>query len=262
MRHFHITALCIAGCAWGLASASAAEAWKMSAMASYDTGKYGTSDRTSSFYIPLTLKRYFDTGNASVTIPYLRQSSTGQVLRVGGNPMRVNKQRTTVSSGSSESGLGDIILRGGYPLLEEGPGSFDLALAGRIKLPTADEKKGLGTGEFDEGAGLEFAKEVAPQLTLLADGYYTLIGKPSGADFKNQLSLDIGFFSPLDGKLGLTVLYETSNAIVSGNPGPRDLSATLDYKAPDGNHYFGGLLLGLSDGSPDIGISAGLSRRF
>ena len=261
MKYLRIAALCIAGCAWGLAAPSGAQDWKMSAMVSYDTGKYGTSDHTSSFYIPLTLKRYFDKSSASVTVPYLRQSSTGQVVRVGGSPVRVNKVRTAAGS-SSQSGLGDIILRGGYPLRQEDPDSFGLTLAGRIKLPTADEDKGLGTGEFDEGAGLEFAKEIAPRLTLLADGYYTLIGEPDGADFNNQLSLDLGFYSPLNGKLGLTVLYETSNAIVSGNPGPRDLSATLDYKAPDGYNYFGGLLLGLSDGSPDFGISAGLSRRF
>ena len=103
MKYLRIAALCIAGCAWGLAAPSGAQDWKMSAMVSYDTGKYGTSDHTSSFYIPLTLKRYFDKSSASVTVPYLRQSSTGQVVRVGGSPVRVNKVRTAAGSSSQVS---------------------------------------------------------------------------------------------------------------------------------------------------------------
>jgi len=150
--------------------------------------------------------------------------------------------------------------RGG--LKKEGPKSFNLAAAGKLKLPTANETHGLGTGEIDQGAGLEFAKELNQDLTLLADGYYTIIGDPEGTDFNNQLAFDIGFYRPLNGKLGLTVLYETRSALADGNADPRELSGTLDYKSADGNQYTGGLLLGLSDGSPDLGLSVGLSRRF
>jgi len=258
MKKIYLAALCLAGSA----APACAEDWKMSALVSCDTGKYGTADRMTSVYIPLTLKRYFLAASASVTVPYLRQSSNGQVVRVGGNPVRVNKAVTATTAGPSESGLGDIMLRGNYPLLQEGPSSFDLALTGSLKLPTASESRGLGTGKLDAGAGLEFAKEASEGWTLLADGYYTLVGEPSGADYDNQLSLDFGFYRPLENDLGLTVLYETRSAIVPGNPGPRDLAGTLDYKASDGNRYSAGLLLGLSDGSPDLGVSFGVSRRF
>jgi len=36
-----------------------------------------------------------------------------------------------------------------------------VAITGRIKLPTADADSGLGTGEFDEGMGLELTKALA-----------------------------------------------------------------------------------------------------
>jgi hypothetical protein len=234
----------------------------MSALVSYDTGKYGTSDRTNTLYIPLTLKRYYGDASVSVTVPYLRESSTGQVTLINGSPVRLNKKARTAAGRTTEAGLGDITLRGNYPFVQDGPGSFDLALAGSLKLPTASSHKGLGTGRFDERGGLEFGKKAAGDWTLLADGHYTIIGEPAGASYRNQLSLDFGFYRKLQNDLGLTVLYEASSAIVSGNPGPRDLSGSLEYKAPDGNNYFCGLLLGLSDGSPALGVNAGLSRRF
>jgi hypothetical protein len=248
-------------CAALLSTAVRAEDWKFSSSVNYDTGKYGTSDRTNSVYVPLTLKRCYSNADLSVTLPYLRQSSTGQVAWVGGTPVRATRgNRTTVTSG--QSGLGDIMVRGTYTLRREESDSFDLALAGKVKLPTANKNKGLGTGKFDEGAGLEFAKEVIPRWTLLADGYYTLIGDPSGVNFNNQVSLAIGVYRSLRENLALTVLFETQSAIVDGNADPRSISGTLSYSVPEGVQFSSGLTLGMSDGSPDIGISAGFSRKF
>jgi len=254
-----------AACAALLPAAARSSDWKFSSSLNYDTGKYGTPDRTNSLYVPFTLKRYFSNAALSVTIPYVRQSSVGQVALVGGQPVRATKKTVVVAASettTTESGLGDIMLRGAYTLMREDPNSFDLALAGKVKLPTADKDKGLGTGEMDEGVGLEFAKEVVPGWTLLADGYYTVIGDPEGVRFNDQVALDIGFYKPLNKTLALTVLYATQNAIVDGNPGPRSVSGTLSYSAPDDLQFSGGLVLGLSDGSPDLGVSAGFSRKF
>ena len=235
--------------------------WKFSSSVNYDTGKYGTPDRIRSVYIPFTLKRYFADADLSVTVPYLRQSSAGQVTWVGGKPVRVSRG-TGAASASEESGLGDIILRGTYALKRDGPKSFGLGLAGRLKLPTADEDKGLGTGELDEGVGFEFSKELDPSWTLLADGYFTIIGDPEGVNFYNQISLDIGFYRMLGNNLGLTVLYESQSAMVEGNSDPRSLSGSLSYRARGGVQFSGGLTLGLSEGSPDIGLSAGFNYKF
>ncbi|MCX5793705.1 MAG: transporter [Elusimicrobia bacterium] len=212
-------------------------------------------------YIPFTLKRYYANASFSATVPYLSQSSTGHTVWVGGSPAR-NARPGGAAVTSGESGLGDIMLRAAYTLKREGPKSFDLALTGKLKLPTADEHKGLGTGEMDEGVGLEFAKEVTPRWSLLADGYYTIIGDPRGLDYNNQVALDVGFYRPLGNDLSLTVLYETQSAIVDGNADPRSLGGTLSYSPPAGLQLFCGLTLGMSDGSPDTGVSAGFSHKF
>ncbi len=261
MKSF-IAAFCVlsAFCCAAAPGRAYASDWKLGSSVNYTTGKYGTPDRTNTVYVPFTLKRYYQTADLSVTVPWLSQSTAGSVILVGGNPVRVSKAKTTAAT-STESGLGDILVRGTYYLKEAGAGSFDLSLTGKLKLPTADEKRGLGTGEMDEGLGLEFAKKMAAGWSLLADGYYTIIGDPAGINFDNQVALDIGFYLPLEKKLAVTVLLETSNALVSGNPSPLDLSGSLSYSA-DGLQVFGGLLLGLSDGSPALGLSAGISQRF
>ena len=248
-------------CAALLPSASPAAGWEFSSAVNYDTGKYGSQKRTDSVYIPFTLKRYFAGADLSVTVPYARQSSGGQVTRVGGKLVRVSTGAGSAAT-SAGAGLGDMILGGACTLMLDGPRSFDLGLAGKLKLPTAGRKKGLGTGEFDAGAGLEFAKEITPALTLLSDGYYTFVGDPAGADFNNEVLLDVGFYSPLHKNIGLTVLYETRSAILDGNADPRSVSGTLSYSAPGGTQFAGGVTLGLSDGSPGLGIGAGFSREF
>lgn len=243
------------------AAPAAAQDWKFSSSAVFETGKYGGSTRMDSLYIPLTLKRYFRNTDLSLTAPYLRQSSTGQVTRVGGRPARAAAGSGS-PAGTAEAGPGDLLLRGAYLVKRDGPGSFDFHLGGVLKLPTADEEKGLGTGELDQGAGFEFGKELNPRWTLLAEGYYTIVGDPDGLDYNNQLALSVGFYRPLEKGLGLTVMYETSSALTDGNADPRVLSAALAKSAPGGLEYSCGLALGLSDGSPDYGLSAGLGKKF
>ncbi|MDD2805146.1 MAG: transporter [Elusimicrobiales bacterium] len=250
-------------CALALLAAApaAAEDWKFSSSVNYDTGKYGGTTRVDTVYIPFTLKRYFLNTDLSATLPYLRQSSTGQITRVGGKPARAAAGAAS-SGGSAEGGLGDILLRGTYLVKRDGPGSFDFSLGGRIKLPTADEKKGLGTGEMDQGAGFEFGKALNERWTLLAEGYYTIIGDPAGADYNNQLALSLGFYKPLRRDLGLTVLYETSSALLDGGADPRTLSAALVKGGSGGLEYTVSLALGLSEGSPQYGLGAGFGRKF
>ena len=235
--------------------------WKLSTSLNYDSGQYGTGTRSSSLYIPFTVKHYWGDWYASLTLPYLSLTSNGQVTNVGGRQVRI-RRGTGSTVATTRSGPGDAIVRGGYALLQEDPQPFDLSVVGKIKLPTADKDKGLGTGEFDEGLGLEFGKLIFPGWTIIADLYYTVIGDPPGTNLNNQVAVDIGFSHPLQNNLTLTVLYEASNALVSGEPEPKDLRGILDYKLNERSGLFGGGLVGLSDGSPDFGFTLGGSYRF
>jgi len=246
--------------AWFSSYASGAD-WKFNTSINYETGDFGTGTRSNTTYIPFTLKRYYGSRNIALTVPHISQSSNGQLSIVGGTPVRIGKKGIAADE-TINSGLGDIILRGGYELMRGNPDPFDLSLIGNIKFPTANEDKGLGTGEFDEGIGLEFGKLLCPRWTLLVDIYYTVIGDPPGMELNNQTAFDMGFFHQLRNGMILTALYERSNALVSGNANPSDLRGIIEHKIGKMTRVFGGMLIGLSDGSPDFGISFGVSCRF
>ncbi len=249
--------------AFALLSGNArAEEWKATLSATYDTGTYGTDTRIDTVYIPLTIKRYFDNiGDLSLTVPYLSQTSTGQVTFINGMVFRTRgAKKATVTT---ESGIGDIIGKGTlYAMQESQTHLFDLSFVGKIKFPTADKDKGLGTGEFDETAGVELSRSIVPDWTAFLDVYYTFIGRPAGLDLKDTTAFDIGASYKAAPDTTLSLFYAESTPIVSGVEDPMDLLANVEYRFSKEASLFGGVDIGLSTSSPDIGITGGFSYRF
>lgn len=236
--------------------------WKITAEASFDTGKYGTDTRTDTLYLPLTVKRYFSTGDVSLTLPYIFQRSSG-IVTVQEGAVFKTKPKAAQTNVKTRSGVGDVLLKGSYYLLDEGKNApLSLYAVGKIKFPTADDKKGLGTGEFDEGAGLELSKKVTDGTSLFADFYYTIIGAPTGTNLNNRFFYDIGVSKELSPGYTLTVLYEDSTPLQSGNAHLRDIAATIEYRVTKDTRVFGGVTAGLTSSSPQAGLNAGVSVLF
>ncbi len=239
---------------------SNAQDWKASLSAIYEEGKYGTDTRTETLYLPMSVKRYFDMGDVTLTAPYIAQRSSSQFTIVDGTVVRKQGGSTAVTT---NSGIGDVILKGSVYILQEyKKGPLDVTLVGKIKFPTADESKGLGTGEFDETIGLEFSKALYPAWTGFFDLYYTFIGKPSGSDFRDKFSFDIGASKKITPELTGSVFFEESTPIVSGTPDLRDIMGYLEYRVTKEFGILAGVDLGMTSSSPDYGITAGVNYRF
>ncbi|MDH4328413.1 MAG: transporter [Nitrospira sp.] len=255
--------------------------WRVSATANYSSGSYGTDSRTNILYAPLTIKRIFRDGDVSLTIPFVSISGTGAVRLVGGVPTRTSGATSSavgaiaaasgrgkrpgdspLSSSTTDSGLGDIILRGRYYLIEERSFMPLLALTGRIKMPTADADRGLGTGEFDEGAGLELTKTLADRWLAFLDGGYNIIGDAPGRDFNNQWWYDVGIGYDVTDNLHMSVFYEEYRALVETVNNARDLLGLMNYVVNDTAHLTGSVLVGLSNGAPNYGFGGGIRLRF
>lgn len=254
--------------------------WRVSTTVNYSSGSYGTNSRTNILYAPVTVRRMFRDGDVSLTIPLVSISGTGSVRLVGGTPTRTSTTASPtgsvaavsgggkrpgsspLSSSTTDSGLGDMLLRGRYYLVEESTILPLVAITGRIKLPTADADRGLGTGEFDEGVGMELTKSLGAQWLAYLDGGYNIIGDAPGTNFNNQWWYDVGIGYDVTDNLHMSVFYEEYRALVNTVSNARDLLALTNYIVSDAVHLTGSLLIGLSNGAPDYGIGVGVRFRF
>src|SRR5205823_1195681 len=71
-----------------------------------------------------------------------------------------------------------IPVRTQYVLLAEKSVLPEVAPYLKIKFPTADSGRGLGTGEFDETVGVDLSKTLFPRFVSYVTLAYTFIGSP------------------------------------------------------------------------------------
>ena len=168
------------------------------------------------------------------------------------------------SSGAVRNcGMGDIVVRGRYYLLDERGWAPTIAVRAHIKAPTASAQRGLGTGRSDEGVGLEVSRTFAGGTIAMVDSGYTVIGKRAGVDFNNNWWYDIGIGQDVaKGVVNLSVFFEESRAIVPGLANAREVLAAVSLRGASGWRVQVSGGFGLSDGAPDHGVTFGASRRF
>jgi Putative MetA-pathway of phenol degradation len=258
--------------------------WQIGLTPSYSSGNYGTNTTSSFIYAPISIRRFFKDGDVAIVIPFVTATTSGGATLVGGQPTQTVPDSCFENKGSgnpedrpecqalfsgdaqgqkvTNSGLGDIILRGRYYIVEEKAWAPLVAITGRLKLPTADESKGLGTGKMDEGIGAEVSKLLGDNWITFLDGGFNVIGRPEGRNLRNQWWYDIGGGYYFTRDLLGSVYFEEYRSLVSGNQNIRDVFLGMSYRASAEWRFNGGVAVGLSNGAPDQVVSVGTSYRF
>jgi hypothetical protein len=226
-------------------------------------------------------------GNASsrlvVRVPYVRVDNTGMltfatdapiVLGAGG-PGKPPWQ--TEPAGESASGLGDVLAGVRSQLMQSGKG-YRPALSFEVdyKWATADKDKGLGTGEADYGAALDYVQPLSKAFQILGTAAYRWMGSPEGVHFDNRLRLEIGFGFVTTRTVwrlaGENVTPALSDVPVYDATGAATgvTTSVADYRVVRGEFMYrsgaGGstriyLLAGLNDSSPDLGFGVSFASR-
>jgi hypothetical protein len=260
-------------------AAHAQETWQVGTAPSFSSGRYGTDTRTEIVHTPITARRLFDDGDLTLVFPFLCISGNGGVTVIDGSPIRTDQSGTsgtrtrpataarpgtgTPAQPETNCGIGDVIVRGRYYLLDERGWLPTVALRAHLKAPTASAERGLGTGRPDEGVGLEVSRRLGGGVLAMVDGGYTLIGRPEGVDFDNSWWYDVGLGQDLaKGAVNVSVFLEEYSAVVPGLVSARDVLAALTLRGAHGWRVQVAGQFGLSDGAPDHGVTIGASRRF
>jgi len=242
--------------------------WSLSTSVNASVGDYGTGKDTTLIYVPFTLGvKPIDGFTLGLTVPYIYQTGQTIVITGGGVGVRKDKQRqlgtaTQNQVTSTEHGLGDVLLKGQYVLFEEQSVLPEIAPYLKIKFPTADSGRGLGTGEFDETVGVDLSKTLFPRFVSYVTLAYTFIGSPAGTKFDNSFGWSVGAAYLVAQPFSVFAFLDGSTAISPGQANPLEVRVGADYRVTQALKIFGSVSRGLSDGSADWGVSAGLALRF
>src|SRR5262245_29750666 len=98
---------------------------------------------------------------------------------------------------SWQTGIGDVRLGAKFKLLDDYSGDgVGLAVRGFVKLPTADEAKGLGTGKTSLGGDVILSKTLNKGADLHASIGYQFNGDPDGVNIGNAWNWGVGVNLP------------------------------------------------------------------
>ena len=229
------------------------------------TGYYGEEERTKLDVVNLTNRWYFDRAEFQVSVAYLRIDGPADIIFVDGQPIQVDDDSTAGAS-RTESGFGDVTLRGEYYLHRGSSTSPWIIGLLRVTLPTGDETKGLGTGVTDVETGLSFIQRFG-RVDWLADVGYTFVGKSGdGPEGRNQLRLGAGASVPFgkDQRHSYYVYVENRTSRFSSSEDKRTVSAgaSTAFTQAKRVRLSASIDFGLTDSTEDVGIYVSLGRRY
>lgn len=223
----------------------------------YTTGEYGGTQDISDIYVPLT--GMWVTGNwgLSATVPYLRVKAPGGTqIGPGGEPIPGTGDMTT------ESGVGDVILRLTYfNLLQSADKQFALDVTGKVKLGTADENKGMGTGENDYSIQVD-GYSFFDSFTLFGTLGYKVRGQPPGVTLEDVWFASIGGSIPIATRTRLGMAFDVRPSAYKSNEDLRELSVYLSRRSANNWRYSAYLSTGFSDSSPDMGAGFSVGYHY
>jgi len=238
-----------------LASAAFAAEGELSAGAGidYSKGDYGTGSETKILSIPFMARYDSDPWKLKLTVPYLRVTGQGDVIPGIGRNGRGQRGETT------ESGIGDTVLAATYGALYEPQSKFGLDLTAKLKLPTGDENRGLGTGSVDETLQAELYKSIE-QITVFGTFGYTFFGHSDVVELQNAAHAEVGAMTRLNATDSVGASLYGRQRVVEGGSPQRELTFFWNRRVAKAQRLQAYFLLGLADGSPDVGL--GVSALF
>lgn len=230
----------------------------------FETGDYGTDQTIDSWRIPFRIEWAPNKGwGISLEIPYVHQSGSSETVLLGGqaSPIGKGNGRMTMASGStlgssavSEEGFGDSTLNLDFSLFGDSTQTPKLLALGYAKLPTADKEKGLGTGEFDWGAGLGLSKRMG-DWSSYAEALYITPGTSQTFDPSPYWEWLAALSYRTSAKLRPGVSLSGGTAAFAGAADPLQIKARLGIIGSKNRSFSLAVSHGLSESSPDWGGS-------
>ncbi|HVW22622.1 MAG TPA: hypothetical protein VHC86_15510 [Opitutaceae bacterium] len=239
----------------GLAAASAqvtpSDVWKLDSGFGYTRGSYGLNTDTEVWFVPF--------GVAGDGTDWAFSASTSY-LTIKGPAAAVNGIEIIRPTAQAESGLGDTMVSGSWKVLHEA-GQLQVALTGKVKLPTADYNKGLGTGASDYTLQLDLLQTFGTVTPFGSVGYRWL-GSHGVYQLTDGAFFDAGAAFKVEDGTSVGAFYEWDEKIAHGAADASQVTAFFFHKfdAHWSANFYG--LAGFTDASPSWGGGFSLMYAF
>ena len=161
----------------------------------------------------------------------------------------------------SVSGLGDTVASATYNTYYNRAAALGLDLTGRIKLPTGDADRGLGTGTTDESFQVDLYKTY-DRVTLFGDVGYTFFGSSQFVQLENALNYGAGASYKLDATDSAGLSLDDRQRVTLGGAPQRELTAFWNRRIDKVRRMQAYFLIGLANGSPDWGVGVSAAYAF
>ena len=221
----------------------------------FTSGTYGGDVDIEDTYVPITAMVDYGNVGFRLTVPYLSvDAPEGTVFDSGGEPLPGSGAMIT------ESGLGDVI--GSvtfFDVISIQRLGLAVDLTGKIKFATADEDKGLGTGENDYTLQTDFYKFV-DQFTWLGSVGYKFRGDPTGIDLDNVLMASLGGTYKFTPDVNAGFFFDYRESAISGSDSIREFSGFVSRRLSEDWKIQVYALTGLTNSSPDWGAGLQIKR--
>ncbi len=237
--------------------------WQLSAGLGRFAGDYGEEEDTTLDVLTFNARRYFDRAEVQLSVPYLRVDGDG-VRFVDDRPVVVPGEASP-GDDDNESGLGDVVLRGEYYVRTGSSTSPWVIALLRVKLPTGNEDRGLGTGATDVEAGVGWIRRFG-RFNWLADVAYTFVGGSGGLDPDNVWRYGGGVSMPFgaDERHNTYAYLENRTSRYDGSDDRTSLSIGIGTSLDEAKRVrvSGSAFFGLSEAAEDWGLYLTLGHRY
>jgi len=232
------------------------ERFKLGVGFDYSRGDYGFSTATEVLSVPVYLTAESDDWLVRLTVPYLTVKGPGSVVGDVGAGASGAPRPTT----KYESGLGDTMLSLTYHARHAADG-LTVDLTGRVKFATADQDRGLGTGETDYYVQTDLYEtfgSVTPFVTL----GYRFLGSNATFPLKDGAYASAGSSYHVSTGTAIGAGFDWRERLVRGVDDATDIMVFVSHSPNDRWNLLGYVLGGLNKASPDIGVGGIATYRF
>ena len=237
--------------------------------ADYSSGDYGSDTTTKILSVPVSAKYATGDWTFKASLPWVRVDGDANVVPGLGSLINLNPQGRgrgngggnggTAPATGTTSGVGDLRLAAVYALPLQGRWGVDLT--GNLKIATADEDKGLGTGANDYGVAADVYRSVGEATTLFGGMGYTVLGDSDFIEVDSVWNGNVGLSHKL-GTSSIGAMYDYRQPTSEAADDRSEVTGFYSFPTSDASKMQIYATKGLSDGSPDWGAGVNFTTGF